>query len=103
MLARLSVFRGGFDRAAALAVTGSGLRTLSTLADLADRARPGGPLDLHEVIREYAAEAPRGDQAEEGEGRRLHAAHFAALASGPAPSCTVRSRPSGLASGTRTG
>lgn len=101
VLARLSVFRGGFDRPAAQAVAGSGLLALLTLAEhsLIRRDR-GGRYRLHEVIREYAAEALHTgrdrepgtapgtqtlDAEVETEARRLHAAHFVALAAEAAP------------------
>ena len=56
-LARLSVFRGGFERQAALAVTGTGLRPLLTLADHSLIRRDlTGRYSLHEMIRQYASE-----------------------------------------------
>ncbi|OLV15354.1 ATP-binding protein [Deinococcus marmoris] len=94
VLARLSVLRGGFDRPAAQAVAGSGLLALLTLADHSLIRRDlGGRYRLHEVIREYAAEALRAgrdselvtEPVTEAEARRLHAAHFAALAAEAAP------------------
>ncbi len=99
VLARLSVFRGGFDRPAAQAVAGSGLLALLTLADHSlIRRDPGGRYRLHEVIREYAAEALRAERNSElitepdteapdteAEARRLHATHFCALAAEAAP------------------
>ncbi|MBX3083763.1 MAG: hypothetical protein KF716_19170 [Anaerolineae bacterium] len=54
---RLSVFRGGFDREAADAVAGA---TLTALAGLVDksliRVNPTGRWDMHELLRQYAAD-----------------------------------------------
>jgi predicted ATPase len=76
-LARLSVFRGGFDPAAAEAVAGADLAMLSALVErsLVDRAE-GGRYGLHELLRQFAAERleAAGDAAPT---RRAHAAHYA--------------------------
>ncbi|GHO60558.1 LuxR C-terminal-related transcriptional regulator [Ktedonobacter robiniae] len=57
VLMRLSLFRGGFDGAAAVAVAGA---TLTVLAGLADksllRMDSTGRYDLHELLRQYAGE-----------------------------------------------
>ncbi|WP_026332399.1 tetratricopeptide repeat protein [Deinococcus apachensis] len=85
-LARLSVFRGGFERPAGSQVGGAPLRTLLGLADhsLLRRDREGR-FALHEVVRQYAAEALGMDPAEFGAASRAHAAHFLALAEEAAP------------------
>jgi len=76
-LARLSVFRGGFDPAAAEAVAGAGPAMLSALVErsLVDRA-DGGRYGLHELLRQFASErlAAAGDAAAT---RRAHAGHYA--------------------------
>lgn len=61
---QLSVFRGGFTRQAAQAVTGASLRILRTLADkslltLVRRGRDGHNerCEIHELLRQYGAEA----------------------------------------------
>ncbi len=61
VLARLSVFRGGFQRQAAEQVAGATLSILSTLVTRSllrrrlDEARvPAGRYDLHELIRQYS-------------------------------------------------
>ena len=76
-LARLSVFRGGFDPAAAEAVAGAEVAMLSALVErsLVDRAE-GGRYGLHELLRQFAAERleASGDAAAT---RRAHAAHYA--------------------------
>ncbi|MGB5050921.1 MAG: BTAD domain-containing putative transcriptional regulator [Caldilineaceae bacterium] len=55
VLARLSVFQGGFDRSAAAAVAGSGLSELSALIShsLVQRV-DAGRYDLHPLIQEFA-------------------------------------------------
>ncbi|HYN18957.1 MAG TPA: hypothetical protein VEY96_12845, partial [Actinomycetes bacterium] len=76
-LAGLSVFRGGFDPAAAETVAGADVAMLSALVErsLVDRAE-GGRYGLHELLRQYAAERleAAGDAAAT---RRAHAAHYA--------------------------
>jgi predicted ATPase len=56
---RLAVFRGGFTRAAAQAVTGAGLRQLLTLMDksLLKRDADSGRFSVHELLRQYAEAA----------------------------------------------
>ncbi len=54
---KLSVFHGGFKRAAAEYVTGTGLRTLSALVDKSlVRYEPNGRYHLHELLRQFAGE-----------------------------------------------
>jgi predicted ATPase/DNA-binding NarL/FixJ family response regulator len=54
---KLSVFRGGFMREAAEYVAGASLRTLSSLLDKSLlRVDGNGRYDLHELLRQYAAE-----------------------------------------------
>jgi predicted ATPase/DNA-binding CsgD family transcriptional regulator len=55
-LMRLSVFRGGFTRDAAQAVTGARLRTLRVLIEksLVRRDQETGRFELHELLRHYA-------------------------------------------------
>ncbi len=62
VLARLAVFHGGFDSAAATAVTGAGQRSLSVLVDksLVQR-QPNGRYQLHEAIRLFAQEKASAD------------------------------------------
>jgi predicted ATPase len=57
VLLRLSVFRGGFQREAAEVVAGATLSTLSTLVTKSLIRRSGaGRYDLHDLIRQFAAE-----------------------------------------------
>ena len=58
---RLSVFRGSFDRSAAVAVTGADLRLLSELIAKSLLRRPDfGRFELHELLRQYASRAAGG-------------------------------------------
>jgi predicted ATPase/class 3 adenylate cyclase/tetratricopeptide (TPR) repeat protein len=57
VLARLSVFRGDFDRQAAAAVAGADLRLLSDLVSKSlVRRSDFGRYELHELLRQYSAE-----------------------------------------------
>jgi predicted ATPase/class 3 adenylate cyclase len=79
---RLSVFRGSFDRSAAVAVTGADLRLLSELVAKSLLRRPDfGRFELHELLRQYAAEQLRLSPAEEADARERHARHYAAMLS----------------------
>ena len=61
-LQALSVFRGGFERAAALAVCGSDLSMLAQLLDKSLLRRNAlGRFDMHAVIQHYARELLAGD------------------------------------------
>jgi len=55
---KLAVFRGGFDLAAAQAITGADLRALIALVDKSLLARDPhtGRYELHELLRQYAGE-----------------------------------------------
>lgn len=54
---RLAIFRGGFQREAAQRVTGASLATLSALVDKSLlRAEVDGRYQMHELLRQYAAE-----------------------------------------------
>jgi tetratricopeptide (TPR) repeat protein len=75
--AELSVFRGGFDREAAAAVAGADLRLLSELASKSLVRRPDfGRFELHELLRQYAAEK-LGEASRPA--RERHARHYAGL------------------------
>ena len=77
---RLSVFRGSFDRGAAVAVTGADLRILSELVAKSLLRRPDfGRFELHELLRQYAAEQLRLSPGEEANARERHARHYAAM------------------------
>jgi predicted ATPase len=74
----LSVFRGGFTRGAAQEVTGASLRALMALVNrsLLHRA-PTGRYEVHELLRQYAAEKLDRSPAGGGATRDRHAAHYA--------------------------
>ncbi|MET7403795.1 BTAD domain-containing putative transcriptional regulator [Dactylosporangium sp. NPDC005572] len=79
-LRRLSVLRRGFDLAAAEAVAGAGLAVLAGLVDQSLVAvGEDGRYELHELLRQYAAERLAADPDEEAETLRRHAGHYAAL------------------------
>lgn len=75
---RLSVFRGGFDREAAEAVTGASLSILSSLVDksLLQWERDGR-YQMHELLRQCAADHLTGESGEEVEARDAHCAYYA--------------------------
>jgi hypothetical protein len=68
---RLSVFLGGATREAAQRVTGA---TIAVLAGLTDKALlwrlPNGRYEIHELLRQFAAEQLAGDDADPGEMQR---------------------------------
>src|SRR5580765_1580334 len=79
---RLSVFRGSFDRAAAITVAYADLRLLSELVAKSLLRRPDfGRFELHELLRQYAAEQLSASPAEEVGARERHARHYAAMLS----------------------
>lgn len=83
ILARLAVFRGGFDGQAALTITGEAAtgRSLRQLSALVDKSlvqrQPDGRYRLHEVIRLFAQEQMDAD--EWAAVRTAHARYYAAL------------------------
>lgn len=61
VLMKVSVFRGGFDREAATAVAGATLRTLSALVNKSLlRRNQTGRYEIHELLRQFAAEKSKG-------------------------------------------
>ncbi|WP_162453735.1 AfsR/SARP family transcriptional regulator [Phytoactinopolyspora mesophila] len=81
MLARLSVFRGGFSVDAARVVAGA---SPADLAGLVDRSvvRPGisSRFDLHELLRQFAASKLDEDPGNAEDARSRHAQYFASRA-----------------------
>jgi predicted ATPase/tetratricopeptide (TPR) repeat protein len=78
VLARLSVFRGDFGREAAVAVAEADLRLLSELVSKSLVRRPDfGRYELHELLRQYAAEK-LADGSPDGlaSTRERHARHY---------------------------
>lgn len=69
----LSVLRGGFTRQAAQEVTGASLRDLAALVNKSLLHRtPAGRYEIHELLRQYAAEYLERDPARS---EAIHAAH----------------------------
>ncbi len=78
LFCRLAVFRGSFDREAAVAVAGAALPALASLADKSLLRSQDSRYDLHEVLRQYATE--RLDQSGQlAEVQDRHAAYYAGL------------------------
>ncbi len=77
VLAQLSVFRGDFERKAAESVAGASLAVLSALiAKSLVRRSPGGRYELHELVRQYAAERLHENPGEEATARERHRDYF---------------------------
>ncbi|MFN8562727.1 MAG: hypothetical protein U0703_14175 [Anaerolineae bacterium] len=74
---RLSIFRGGFTRQTATAVTGVELRTLQALVNksLLHYAPDTGRYEIHELLRHYAQEQL--DSSGEAAADEAHARYFA--------------------------
>jgi predicted ATPase/DNA-binding SARP family transcriptional activator len=85
-LARLSVFHGGFTVDAARAVTGASAADLGRLVDrCVVQRRPRARFDLHELLRQFAAERLNEDPSDAETARRRHAEYFASIATVQAP------------------
>lgn len=77
VLRRLAVFRGGFQREAATAVAGATLPLLASLVSKSlVRRTTEERYDLHELVRQYAADHLRRDPQEERQTHYAHADHF---------------------------
>jgi predicted ATPase len=78
---RLSVFRGGFTREAAAETAEASLRSLSKLVNksLLLRDPDSGRYEIHELLRQYAAERLEADPESANEVREKHAAYFREL------------------------
>jgi DNA-binding SARP family transcriptional activator/predicted ATPase/ribosomal protein S18 acetylase RimI-like enzyme len=76
---RLALFRGGFEQEAAEAVAGATLLTLAGLVEKSLlRATATGRYQMHELLRQFAAEQLAADAAEQDVTRTRHAAYFLA-------------------------
>jgi predicted ATPase len=74
----LSVFRGGFTRQAAQEVTGASLRGLMSLVDRSLlRRAPTGRYEIHELLRQYAAEKLQDSPDAGASVRDQHSAYYA--------------------------
>jgi tetratricopeptide (TPR) repeat protein len=78
-LRRLSVFRGGFAKDAALEVAKISHREVLSLAEKSLLRLEQGRLSLHELVREYAAEQLRLVESDWAEVGQRHAQHYLAL------------------------
>jgi predicted ATPase/DNA-binding XRE family transcriptional regulator len=80
VLQRVSVFRGGFTRAAAEEVAGASLALLAALvAKSLLRRTTAGRYDPHELVRQYAHDHLRADEREEAEARNRHSRYYTQL------------------------
>ena len=80
VFARLSVFRAGFNREGAQAVTGAGFRVLSELvAKSLLRRSDFGRFELHELLRQYAAERLAASPDDLAETAERHARHYGSM------------------------
>jgi predicted ATPase len=79
----LSVFRGGFTRQAATEVTEASLRELRSLVDRSLLQRePGGRYQIHELLRQYAAEKLDQEPGANEAARDRHCAYYTAMLQG---------------------
>jgi len=93
-LAALSVFQGGFTRAAALAVAGCSLPLLSSLVDKSLVAvDEAGRFALHPVVAAYAAERQAEDPVRGAAAATRHAEFYARLWAALAPHARADPRP----------
>jgi len=80
VFARLAVFRGGFRREAAETVTGASLALLSALVDKSLlHAHQSGRYDVHETLRQYAAEKLEAIAGESDQAYDRHCSYYLAL------------------------
>jgi predicted ATPase/DNA-binding SARP family transcriptional activator len=80
LFARLSVFRGGFRREASAVVAGASLSTLSALLDKSLIRRVSSDrYEMHELLRQYAAEKLQADPQKQEETQVQYARYFAAF------------------------
>jgi len=76
-LRQLSVFRGGFRRAAAAQVTSASLRALAGLVDKSlISLTPDGRYHLHELLRQFSADKLAAAPLEQAAARERHSAAF---------------------------
>ncbi|MGH3053604.1 MAG: ATP-binding protein, partial [Gaiellaceae bacterium] len=80
VFSRLSVFRGTFARDAAAAVAGAGLAELHSLVSKSLVRRTGvASFELHELLRQYAAERLAAEQVELTDARENHARFYVGM------------------------
>lgn len=77
ILGRLALFRGGFQREAAVAVAGATLADLATLLMKSlIRRNSAGRYELHELIRQFAAEQLAQDPTEQSVAQTAHSHYY---------------------------
>jgi predicted ATPase len=77
VLARFSVFRGGFTLHAAEQVAGATVATLATLVEKAlVRATPGERYQMHELLRQFAAGQLSAQPGDEAAARTAHSRYY---------------------------
>lgn len=77
ILSKLAVFQGGCFKEAAIAVSGATLAQLSSLVDRALLGRTSnGRYEMHELIRQFAAEQLQQDPVEFEEARNRHSSYY---------------------------
>ncbi len=75
---RLAIFRGGFTREAAFQVAGASLGLLGAFVDKSMLRRvSSGRFDLHELVKQFAAEKLATDPAAQSETEARHAQYYA--------------------------
>ena len=80
VFSRLSVFRGTFARDAAAAVAGAGLAELQGLVSKSLVRRAGlGRFELHELLRQYAAEQLAAERMDLADARETHARFYVGM------------------------
>jgi predicted ATPase/DNA-binding XRE family transcriptional regulator/Flp pilus assembly protein TadD len=95
VLRRLSIFRGGFSRQAAQAVTDASLTDLLSLVSKSIiRRTKTGRYDLHELIHQYVLYQLRQDSAEYEQMQASHSRYFAGLLHERGPDLKGGNRPS---------
>jgi predicted ATPase len=97
VLARLSVFRGGFSRQAAEQVAGASLPILSTLVNrMLVRRGAAGRYELHELVRQYSATHLAADPQAHAAAQKRHYDCFLALAEAAEQELKGRDQPEWL-------
>ncbi|MAT96980.1 MAG: hypothetical protein CL608_07550 [Anaerolineaceae bacterium] len=81
VFAQLAVFRGGFTRTAAQKITNASLRTLATLVNKSflQYNQQRDRYELHELVRQYAAEKLGKDEVQATAVRTQHSHYYCAL------------------------
>jgi DNA-binding SARP family transcriptional activator/predicted ATPase len=93
----LSVFSGGFERAAAQEVSGASLHELRTLADKSLlQHTPSGRYEIHELLRQYVAEKLHVSPGAAAEAADRHCAYFMAALQGWEADLTGDRQPAAL-------